>query len=340
MNLGEIGLVSEVTSKQVSLKLAPRIVTRSNHKQMFDALGTLFKPDTPLHFLKGKEKGIDIHMLIKAAEQVFGITPRLISPSDLRLEPDGENTGKYRLCCLASSDIKMSPEPLTFTNDKGEIVEEIKQVGLELHQHELFSLPREMLRQLSLRCFNDLRSVLLVHDKRMLGIVKQELPQLVQTHVLTPAQGRALHKGIADTFIPGSPELRSLLQRSTSSPDTKDKYLLKPIRSGKGAGILFGEEIGSHEWECILKSLRYQDRDSISKGKAYVIQRRVKHRLYDLVLHASGEKVRYPLVGTWHVVHGKFSGLGTWRSSGDRICAVSSGGAILCSVSQQYAPGC
>ncbi|KAI1436163.1 hypothetical protein GGR50DRAFT_260275 [Xylaria sp. CBS 124048] len=312
------------------------LVGGATSMQVFDGLRRLVKPGAPLHLLKGEEAGIDIHMLIGASERIFGITPRLISPSDLRLEPNSQGKDKYRLCCLANSDANMFPKPLTFINNQGEVLEEIEQVGLELHQHELFGLPREILQQVSLRCFNDMRSILLAHDKRMLGIVKQELQQLARTQVLTPVQALALHNGISDTFIPGSPELRSLFQASISSPDIKDGYLLKPIRGGKGAGILFGEDIDSDEWASILERLRFQETGSISEGKTYVVQRRVKQCLYDLILHASGEKLRYPLVGTWHVVNGRFGGLGTWRSSCDRICAVSSGGAIICSVSKQY----
>lgn len=288
----------------------------------------------PLHLLIGEEAGMDIHMLINASQERFGITPRLIKPSDLRLEADLQGSRGSRLCCLArrKGDSKMFPSPTTFISSNGEIVEEIQQVGLELHQHELFALPRDMLRQISLCCFNDLRTVLLVHDKRMLSIVKQELQQLVLAQVLTPDEARALDDGIVDTFIPGSPQLHSLLEESIHSPDLKDEYILKPIRSGKGAGILFGEDLAPHEWKSALVSVQYQ---IPFKEKMFVVQKRVKHCLYDLVLHASGEKLRYPLVGTWHIFQGKFCGLGVWRSSGDRICAISSGGSMICSVSRR-----
>ncbi|KAF2968953.1 hypothetical protein GQX73_g4597 [Xylaria multiplex] len=315
MNLGSFNLAATTTPTQI-----------------FDGLRSLFNPSVPLHLLIGEEAGMDIHMLIDAAKERLGIVPRLINPSDLRLEPDLREHGGYRLCCLSqkNGDVRMSPSPRTFINSAGETVEEIQQVGLELHQHELFGLPRDMLRQLSLCCFNDLRTILLVHDKRMLGIVKQELQELVHAQVLTPGQARALDKGIVDTFIPGSPQLRSLLENSIYSLALKDEYVLKPIRSGKGAGILFGDDLTPYEWSSALKGLQSQ---TAPLEKMYVVQRKVKHCLYDLVLHASGEKLNYPLVGTWHIMNGRFCGLGIWRSSGGRICAVSSGGSIICSAS-------
>ncbi|KAI1495905.1 hypothetical protein F5X99DRAFT_402068 [Biscogniauxia marginata] len=318
MNLGSFGLASTTAPAQI-----------------FDGLRSLFDPSVPLHLLIGEEAGMDIHMLIDAAQERFGVTPRLISPSDLRLEANLEGNRRYRLCCLAhrNGDAKMFPSPTTFINSKGETVEEIQQVGLELHQHELFALSQDMLRQISLCCFNDLRTILLVHDKRMLGIVKQELEQLVQAQVLTPEQARILDEGIVDTFIPGSPQLHLLLQKSIYSLNLKDEYVLKPIRSGKGAGIMFGGDLTPQEWKSVLSGLQSQ---APFTEKTFVVQRRVKHCLYDLVLHASGEKLRYPLVGTWHIIQGKFCGLGIWRSSGDRICAISSGGSMICSVSKSF----
>ncbi|KAI0448763.1 hypothetical protein F5B21DRAFT_509847 [Xylaria acuta] len=312
-----------------------KLASTATSVQIFDGLGSLFNPSVPLHLLIGEEAGMDIHMFINASRKRLGITPRLISPSDLRLEPTLQGNRTYRLCCLAQikGDTRMFPLPSTFINSKGEIVEEIQQVGLELHQHELFALSQDMLRQVSLCCFNDLRTILLVHDKRMLGIVKQELQPLVRAQVLTPDQARVLDEGIVDTFIPGSPQLHSLLQNSISSPNLKDEYVLKPIRSGKGAGIIFGEDIAPDEWKSVLRNLQSQ---APFTEKTYVVQRRVKQCLYDLVLHASGKKLYYPLVGTWHVINGRFSGLGTWRSSGNRICAISSGGAIVWSVSEAF----
>ncbi|KAJ8128229.1 hypothetical protein O1611_g5408 [Lasiodiplodia mahajangana] len=310
-----------------------KLYSTTEPKTMLGSLQSLFNPAVPLHLLIDEEAGIDIHMFVHDAQHRFGITPRMIKPSDLRLEPSQDTDGGYQLCCLAQGPGtgQMLPAPRTFINDKGETWEEIRQVGLELRQHELFALPKEMLRHISLVCFNDLRTLLLVHDKRMLGIVKQELGHLVQSGVLTPAQARVLDEGIVDTYLPNSLQLHTLLQISIASPSLKNEYILKPIRGGKGAGIIFGDDLTANEWECKLKSLHSQVPFS---GSTYVVQRRVKHCLYDLVLPASEEKVRYPLVGTFHIMNGTFRGLGIWRASAKRICAISSGGSMLCSVSR------
>ncbi|ESZ90463.1 hypothetical protein SBOR_9157 [Sclerotinia borealis F-4128] len=295
--------------------------------ELLNGVMSLFRTDSPLHLLKGREKGMDIHMLLHIIQQRFGITPRLITPADLRLLPLAHGSG-YRLCSVVKENVNIPRPPSTWRTNEEELVEEIHQVGLELHQSELLALEPEMLRQISLRCFNDFRSILLTHDKRMLGIVKQELESLVSRRVITTAQAHTLDQGIADTILPGSVELEHLVHLSQRFPELRYESLLKPIRSGKGAGIVFGDELKSEEW---ISALKLQLNSQIASG-ACVVQRRIIPHLYDLVLESSGVRVQYPLIGTYFVVHGKLLGFGGWRSSRDKICAVSHGGSWICSV--------
>ncbi|CEJ94147.1 hypothetical protein VHEMI09697 [[Torrubiella] hemipterigena] len=304
------------------------LIGAADGEQFFEGLLDLFDPNLPLHLLKGDEKGIDITMFIHAVRKRLGFSPRLITPAELRLFSDPQQPGRAKLGCLADPSNATGP---TFTTAQGEVVEEIHRVGLELHQRELSALDPAILQQVSLRCFNDMRTILLVHDKRMLGIIKQELALLVSRRVLSPAQAVALDKGIADTYLAGSQDLHHLLQISLLQPsvDLKNDFLLKPVRGGKGAGIVFCEDITRAEWLAAVQQLQ---NPNLVHGSSMVVQRCVKQNLYSLILRQSDGQERYPIVGTYHTVHGKYLGLGTWRSSSERICAVSSGGAWFCSV--------
>lgn len=276
-------------------------------------------------------------MFVDAARRRLGYAPRIVNPADLRLVTDSRSKSGYTLCAVFRKPERGAAIPdvssLFFTSE-GELVEEIYQAGLELHQRELLAMKPEMLREISLRCFNDMRTILLVHDKRMLGIVKQELQKQVRLNVLTERQAIVLDRGIADTLLPGSLELSSLMARSAEAH--RSGFLLKPIRSGKGDGIVFGEDLGGEEW---LAALRRQMDPALGLEGSCVVQRRIVPRLYDVVLRASGERMRCPLIGTYHVVHGKLLGLGIWRSSNDRVCAVSHGGAWFCSVMRRGEQG-
>ncbi|KAM3484686.1 hypothetical protein MY8738_002005 [Beauveria namnaoensis] len=297
------------------------LVAATDGEQFLDGLLGLFQHDKPLHLLKGEERGMDIQMFVYAVQQRLGTAPRLITPADLRLAPDAH--GRTTLCCLASPDAAGT----LLRSAAGEPVEEIHQVGLELRQHEFLQLDRDVWRHLSLRCFNDMRTVLLVHDKRMLGIVLQELDNLVARGVLTPAQAAALDRGIAHTILPGSPELQTLIMKKN-----KDEYILKPVRGGKGAGIVFGEEMSVDEWRAAVERLRRRPPVVDDEAGLFVVQRKVEQIRYDVVLKKNGEVGRFPLVGTYHVVNGRYLGIGIWRSSAERICAVSTGGSWMCSV--------
>ncbi|KAF4979955.1 hypothetical protein FZEAL_3941 [Fusarium zealandicum] len=310
------------------------LVGAADSEKILEGLFDLFQPKYPLHLLKGAERGIDIHMFMDAVRRRFGIKPRLITPADLRLFPDPRSKSGYRLCCVVKdqSVAASSSNSWTFTTGHGEVWEEINQVGLELHQRELLALEPEMLRQISLRCFNDMRTILLVHDKRMLGLVKQEIPQLVARNVLSPPQAAALDIGVVDTILPGSAELKDLLHASRVAPQLRHGYILKPIRSGKGDGIVFGDDVCGDEWVSVLEGLVSPN---VVPGVTCVVQRRIMPRLYNLVLKASEGMLRYPLVGTYHVANGKLLGLGVWRAGSGRIVAVCSGGSWICSVISQ-----
>ena len=303
--------------------------------QILEASMTLFNPDLPLHLLKGKEYGVDIHMLVAFLESRTRVRPRIIAPADLRLVANSNSSTGFSLCCVAKHDQISSEKDAGLKSSSGEDHEEslepIYQVGLELHQSELQALPVSIFQHLALCCFNDLRTVFLVHDKRMLGIVLQELEALVtKHHVLTAHQAAILRNGIVETIIPGSPELEHFIHSCGDDPSFKDGFILKPIRGGKGEGILFGTDLTPDEWLSKLEGLR--NPILVSGKDSYVIQRLVKQVKYDLLLRETDGLQRSPLVGTYLSIHGKFLGIGVWRSSPGRVCAISHGGAWTCSV--------
>jgi hypothetical protein len=295
----------------------------------------LFDQSLPLHLLKGEEHGMDIYMFAESAERRTGVRPIFILPDDLRLVPDKNEKSGFKLCCLVRDNIS-SPSSRNSRHSNrfvynGEILEEIYHVSLELHQRELRALEPEVLRQLTLRCFNDMRTIFLVHDKRMLGIVLQELDALVYKHsVLTEEQANTLRRGVTTSYLPGSSELEHFIKQCKEIPKIKDNFLLKPIRSGKGAGILFGDQVSAEEWQSRLQALR--DPSLVSQQTTYIVQRQIKQPVFNVLLREREGLQRNYLVGTYHAVNGKYLGIGTWRSGPGRICAVSHGGAWLCSV--------
>lgn len=272
-----------------------------------------------LHLVKGEEHGHDIFMFMEFAKKL-GLDLRIIHPDDLRIVPDQAGVNGFKLCCLARSD-----DPGSFSNTSGETVEYVHQICLELHQREFRALGWEMQKQISIRCFNDLRTILLVHDKRMLGIIREELGSLTSRGVISAAQGRCLDKGIAYTILPGSSRLSIFEKDCRLSETLKDDYILKPTRGGKGAGILFGDEINSHDWLALLQTMKSPLINK--KETSYVVQLNVRQPFYNIFSASDASPSRCRMVGTFHMVHGTFLGLGVWRCSPGRLCAISTGEA-------------
>lgn len=160
-------------------------------------------------------------------------------PADLRLIPnDSANSGHTLCCTIDPTNLNTESEEFQswrFVTQDGQVLERIHQVGLELHQHELEGLGEDMLKALAPICFNNLRTIYRVHDKRMLGIVLQEIDSLVQQHqVLNSEEGELLRRSIMPTVIPGSEEIQDFIRLEEARLLDRANYLMKPIGDGKG----------------------------------------------------------------------------------------------------------
>lgn len=302
--------------------------SKSDRKQVITGINSLFDPALPLHIVKGDEHGFDIHMLVPRLRRYLGMDVKVISPGNLRLIP-AASPGGYKLFCLSEPQSQQTK----ISSAASEFLEEVHQIGLELHQRELLTMSFEMLQQISLRCFNDLRTIFLVHDKRMLGLVREELDSLVARKVLSVQQSDLLGRGLAHTIIPGSDSLHQLMLNCNVKATTRSNYLLKPVRGGKGSGILFGDQVSQKKWLSLLRAMRDPH---LRRGKTtHVVQKKIQQKRYDVLLEENSAAGCFPLVGTFHVAHGAFLGLGLWRSGPGRICALSRGGSWMCSVLPQ-----
>lgn len=99
------------------------------------------------------------------------------------------------------------------------------------------------------------------------------------------------------------------------------------MRSSRGAGILFGDELSVSEWEGILNS---QKTPELSRDRTlYVMQPIIKQVEQELFLYEKIWTQTCQQVGTYHVVNGKFLGLGAWRAavSDQRTCNMATGQA-------------
>ncbi|OQD78674.1 hypothetical protein PENDEC_c001G04605 [Penicillium decumbens] len=256
-------------------------------------------------------------------EKRTGMRPRSVRPEDLRLVPDANSETGYALFC-----IRPASESAPSGSQEEESLERIHQVGLQMTVDEYSALGPEIYRYLALYGANDARSRLIVHDKRILGIIHQELDDMVKKHsVLTEAQAILLRTRIVPTIIPGSQESKQLLDLYRQGQISKDDLIIKPVRGGRGQGIKFGDELETSEWKKALDDL--QQPGLSSDRTTYVVQRVVKQAEEDLFLDEEIGVQSCQRVGTYYSVGGEFLGLGAWRAilARERVCNMAFGKA-------------
>ncbi|KAK6519214.1 hypothetical protein TWF281_003050 [Arthrobotrys megalospora] len=264
--------------------------------QFDDVFGHVFDMTKPLHVLKGREFGYDIHHL----------------PKELRTEVIFADVSQLRIIPTNAGN--------RLVQDVGGREVEVAQIVLELHQDELLSLPEPLLWEISIRSrINDMRTIMLVHDKRMLGVVRHQLVNLVTRNVLSIQAAALLENSIAETCLPGTLEYQTAV-----GSDRAQQWLFKPAGSGKGAGIIFRHDVSEEDWQSLLSKTTLQ----------HVLQRAVNHKTLNLMMPVENSIKRVPwdIVGTFFMVDGYFNGFGPWRSSAEKICALSRGGSWMMGV--------
>jgi hypothetical protein len=288
----------------------------------------MFDAQKPIHLVVGREDPMIIKKVLPLLEKHTGIRPKVVHVSDLCLVSDTGSATGYKLCAQYKG---LSADNGTSPAKEGEGLEEVHQAGLRLFQDEYSSLSPEILQHLALCSINDMRAIFLLADKRILGIILQELDDLVHQHqVLTPVQAAILRQHIVPTILPGSPELESLTSKYKAGKVAKDDYLIKPCREARSIGIMFGDELPNSEWESHLTSM--QDPHLYSNKTQYVIQPVVRSPPFKALLDEESGICDAHFVGMYHVFNGIFSHLGNCRLSPERRCAVAKGGVAVPSV--------
>jgi hypothetical protein len=291
---------------------------------MVQACAKLVDSSRPIAMLVHKELLLHgCHDLNPIAAHIFPHA-RFVDPQTLRLLPDGG-----------------------IVDDIGPI----SQFLLELHQSEIEALEEPLLHAIARSCWNDLRTIYFVHDKRIMYLLRRELEWLVGLGDITPGQAEVLRRGVAETYVPLDPQFKTVLENGE-----RDEWTLKVCMGGKGQGMVFGKNVDEHTWRGLLES-QYRGECASASGRSsptsflsstssgdpsekdtegmgmYVLQRYVKQKRIPLLVsmpssEPAGEtltKVTWPLVGMMLCVDRLLLGISTWRTAPSDIIALSHG---------------
>lgn len=174
----------------------------------------------------------------------------------------------------------------------------------------------EILQHMAIICINDMRSIPLVHHKRMLGILLEELPSLQEAGHITAEEALALHNGIVPTIIPGSSSMQQVLTDYERDPTLKHRYFPKAARLGWEQNQIRGLDLSQAEW---LEHFRRLQKPLRPSEHAYVVERYINQVWYDIVRQDVEVPEKSHLVGSYYAMKGGFAGTGSWRLGDDRL---------------------
>jgi hypothetical protein len=236
-----------------------------------------------VYIVKGRESGWDIYCLANELQKL-GRTCAIIPPSALHLVASREDASFI----------------------------------LELHQDEILADGvYETLCTLakSRNYFNDLRTIFIAHDKRMLAVLHRKD---IMKDYIGDEDFEFLRNHVAKTYVLGS-DLKqvAILDR--------ENWMLKPTQFGKGEGIVLGHQLSQEDWEKAVHNADYSK---------FVLQQVVLQQQTEILTMIDQNTCLHNMnvVGTILCIDDDYLGPGIYRASENEIVNVASGGAILFAV--------
>jgi hypothetical protein len=188
---------------------------------------------------------------------------------------------------------------------------------LELHQDELTDhglLDFVCSNFDRLTCFNDPRTIFIVHDKRMLSILcdREKL-----SAYMTGEEADFLSRHIVPTWT-----IKDSQDKVEEAMRNSDQFVLKPNLLGKGEGMLFGATTETEQFRSALQDERCSH---------FILQTFVPQKKHDIYMEIDKQLVQRQvnIVGTLLCFDDELLGPGIYRASPSDIVNVAGGGAIL-----------
>ncbi len=178
--------------------------------------------------------------------------------------------------------------------------ESVNQFILELDRAELLNFKTEVLEQMAgySNYFNDLRTLILAHDKRMLGVLRDR--DIMSSYLEEP------YLTLLNHFISKSVNLDNdvAFDEALKNPG---QWVIKKISGGRGVGMLIGPETSEDTWASTLTNNRDE----------YMAQEYIPYKELPVVHENNGNPAcaMMYLVGTLPCFDDKVFGPGMFRTS-------------------------
>jgi hypothetical protein len=195
---------------------------------------------------------------------------------------------------LSPKSVSVEDGRLTYNNGT------LDSIVLELAQNEIAdSIDLEMSKALqSHNHFNDLRTILIAHDKRLFGVFSDD--KLMQRYANKD------ERKVIEPHIPYTHVINSQKDISTLGiEDCSHDWVLKHALLGKGKSVYIGAEMERDSWRKAL---------DIARGGLFVAQKYVKQRQFSVYIpHLGIQQIN--LYGMLLGMDGKFISQGLYRGA-------------------------
>ncbi|MBL4604418.1 MAG: hypothetical protein JKY02_01765 [Flavobacteriaceae bacterium] len=240
-----------------------------------------FNKDEPVFLVHKREKGTEVNYLIKELAEK-GIRIVSITPEELTLE-EGVLMGKG---------------------------EAANQFFLELDREELRLFDQLVLKALILKgnCINDVRSIILLHDKRIMAVLYDHN---IMINYISGEDYDFLKKFLIPTFTLNNQQNKDFLLI------TDQNWILKPNSGGRGIDVFIKDECTPETWKDIVTN----------KWKDYMVQNYIEQQKFTIV--SGGEKREINLVGLILCCNNKSYGPGLFRGSSDSVINLHEGRGVV-----------
>jgi hypothetical protein len=208
----------------------------------------------------------------------------------------------------------ISLKDLEITNGKLTVNgETATQFVLEMDREELRAISPEVLQGLitSEKCLNDIRTLILVHDKRILSVFYDE--QIISDY-LNKKDHDFLKRFLIPSYNLDSEKRRNEVINSTSN------WVLKKNSGGRGIGIYVKNDCTPETWNNVVSK----------EWKHYMIQKYVDQKVFELEQDDKTESIN--IVGLLLFYNAQSFGPGIFRGSSQSVINVHNGGYVLPSV--------
>ncbi|WP_028888976.1 hypothetical protein [Tenacibaculum ovolyticum] len=256
--------------------------------EQLDFIPTILKDldiNKTLFYVHDKEKGTEAHSFFK------------------KLSEKG-----FSIADISFNDLKLVNGELEVNNEKA------VQFILEMDREELKNKNPEILKALikADTCINDLRSIILIHDKRILSVLYNEA---IMTRYISEEDYVFLKQFLIPSFTLNSKKIRDQLINAD-----QNNWILKRSSGGRGIGMYEKNNCSESLWKKVVTE-QWAD---------YMVQEYISQK--ELNISYKGDKQTINVVGMLLAYNEQSFGLGIYRGSTESIINVHSGAYVFPSV--------